>query len=159
MQPDKFPITPSGYKKLETELQHLKVVERPAVINAIAEARAHGDLSENAEYTAAREKQGFIEAKILDLENQISRAMVIDISDFKGTQVKFGARVTLLDEESEAEIVYTLVGNYEANLNEGRISIDSPLAKALIGKNKGDNIEVTTPRGTKYYEIILVEYV
>ncbi|WP_339041563.1 MULTISPECIES: transcription elongation factor GreA [unclassified Candidatus Lariskella] len=159
MQPDKFPITPSGYKKLETELQHLKVVERPAVINAIAEARAHGDLSENAEYTAAREKQGFIEAKILDLENQISRAMVIDMSDFKGTQVKFGARVTLLDEESEAEIVYTLVGNYEANLNEGRISIDSPLAKALIGKNKGDNIEVTTPRGTKYYEIILVEYV
>ncbi|MHC0449122.1 MAG: transcription elongation factor GreA [Candidatus Lariskella arthropodorum] len=159
MQPDKFPITPSGYKKLETELQHLKVVERPAVINAIAEARAHGDLSENAEYTAAREKQGFIEAKILDLENQISRAMVIDISDFKGTQVKFGARVTLLDEESEAEIVYTLVGNYEANLNEGRISIDSPLAKALIGKNKGDNIEVTTPRGTKYYEIMLVEYV
>lgn len=159
MQPDKFPITPSGYKKLEAELQHLKVVERPAVINAIAEARAHGDLSENAEYTAAREKQGFIEAKILDLENQISRAMVIDMSDFKGTQVKFGARVTLLDEESEAEIVYTLVGNYEANLNEGRISIDSPLAKALIGKNKGDNIEVTTPRGTKYYEIILVEYV
>lgn len=159
MQPDKFPITPSGYKKLEAELQHLKVVERPAVINAIAEARAHGDLSENAEYTAAREKQGFIEAKILDLENQISRAMVIDMSDFKGTQVKFGARVTLLDEESEAEIVYTLVGNYEANLNEGCISIDSPLAKALIGKNKGDNIEVTTPRGTKYYEIISVEYV
>lgn len=159
MQPDKFPITPSGYKKLEAELQHLKVVERPAVINAIAEARAHGDLSENSEYTAAREKQGFIEAKILDLENQISRAMVIDMSDFKGTQVKFGARVTLLDEESEAEIVYTLVGNYEANLNEGCISIDSPLAKALIGKNKGDNIEVTTPRGTKYYEIISVEYV
>lgn len=158
MQPDKFPITPSGYKKLEAELQHLKVVERPAVINAIAEARAHGDLSENAEYTAAREKQGFIEAKILDLENQISRAMVIDMSDFKGTQVKFGARVTLFDEESEAEIVYTLVGNYEANLNEGCISIDSPLAKALIGKNKGDNIEVTTPRGTKYYEIISVEY-
>lgn len=159
MQPDKFPITPSGYKKLEAELQHLKVVERPAVINAIAEARAHGDLSENAEYTAAREKQCFIEAKILDLENQISRAMVIDMSDFKGTQVKFGARVTLLDEENEAEIVYTLVGNYEANLNEGRISIDSPLAKALIGKNKGDNIEVTTPRGTKYYEIVSVEYV
>jgi transcription elongation factor GreA len=156
---EKFPITPEGYDKLNLELIKLKTVERPAVINAIAEARAHGDLSENAEYNAAREKQGFIEAKIADLESKLSRAEVIDISKLSGEKAIFGATVTLLDEESGEKVVYKIVSDYEADLSKGHISLFSPVAKAILGKSKGDAIEVNTPRGLKYYEIKAVAFV
>ena len=158
MSNDRFPISPAGYKKLEAELQQLKTVERPAVIIAIAEARAHGDLSENAEYSAAKEKQGFIEAKISDLESKLSRAHVIETSSIESDHIQFGAFVRIIDEETEEEIEYTLVSDYEADLEKKHISIASPVAKALMGKKVSDSIEVHTPKGTKYYEILHVEY-
>jgi transcription elongation factor GreA len=156
---DKFPITPEGYERLNQELHKLKTVERPAVITAIAEARAHGDLSENAEYSAAREKQGFIEAKIADLESKLSRAEVIDIKDLSGDKIVFGATVTLVDEETDEEMVYKIVSDFEADIAKGAISIFSPVAKALLGKFKGDSIEVHTPKGIKYYEVLNVAFI
>ncbi len=156
---DKFPITLEAYKQLEDELRDLKKVQRPAIIEAIAEARAHGDLSENAEYHAAREKQSFIEGRILELEDKTARAEVIDISKISGSTVKFGATVSLVDEDTEVEVKYQIVGEYEADIEQNRISIVSPLARALIGKSKGDSVEVAAPGGERYYEIIEVAYV
>ncbi len=155
---DKFPITASGLSKLEEELKNLKTVERPAVIQAIASARELGDLSENAEYHAARERQSFIEGKIIELEDKMARAEVIDVSKLSGKTIKFGATVTLLDEDTDKESTYQIVGEYEADINKGLISIVSPLARALIGKNEGDYIEVIIPKGTKAYEIMQVIY-
>ncbi len=154
----KVPMTSAGLAKLKQELQNLKNVERPNVIKAIEEARAHGDLSENAEYHAAREKQSFIEGRIADLEGKITHAEVIDISKLSGTDIKFGAHVTLLDEDSEEKLEYQIVGEEEADIKLGFLSISSPLARALIGKTKAEVIEVKTPRGEKYYEILKVEY-
>jgi len=151
-------MTLEGYETLEKELKNLKSVERPAIIAAIAEARAHGDLSENAEYHAAREKQSFIEGRILELEDKLSRAEKIDISKMSGTTVKFGATVMLEDEDTGDEVKYQIVGADEANIDKGRISIVSPLARALIGKSVGDNVEVNTPRGSKSYEIMKVKF-
>jgi transcription elongation factor GreA len=155
---EKIPMTPGGLIQLEDELRTLRVVERPAVIRAIAEAREHGDLSENAEYHAARERQSFIEGRVSELEDVISRAQVIDISTMSGSQVRFGATVTLADEDSEDEVVYTIVGAHEADIKSGRMSVHSPLARALIGKHLGDTVEVTAPGGSKSYEIIDVRF-
>lgn len=156
---EKVPMTKKGSERLLEELKNLKLIERPAVIAAIAEARAHGDLSENAEYHAAREKQSFIEGRILELEDAISRAQVIDTSTLSGEKIVFGANVLLFDEDMEEEISYQIVGQYEADLQQGRISIQSPLARALIGKFVGDVAEVSSPNGGKSYEILKVEYV
>jgi transcription elongation factor GreA len=154
----KFPMTAIGLAKLEDELRTLKSEERPAVIRAIAEARAHGDLSENAEYHAAREKQSFIEGRIAELETIIPSSEVIDISKLSGNQVRFGAKVTVLDEETEQEKTYRIVGQYEADMKDGSISISSPLAKALIGKKVGDSVEVPAPGGARAYEITAVAF-
>jgi len=151
---DKIPFTEIGLNKLKKEMTELKSIERPAVINAIAEARAHGDLSENAEYHAAREKQGFIEGRLLELENAISRAEVIDLSKIRGDRVTFGTSVKLVDEETEEEKIFHIVGQYEANLEMGKISTSSPIVKGIIGKSEGDSAEVTTPGGKKFYEIL-----
>ncbi len=151
-------MTASGYAQLETEIKHLKSVERPAVIRQIEEARAHGDLSENAEYHAAKERQGFIEGRVMDLEDMISRAQVIDPTKLGGDTVKFGATVTLVDEDTEEEAKYQIVGEIEADVKQGRISITSPMARALIGKAAGDSVEVSTPGGGRSYEILKVEY-
>lgn len=157
---EKFPITTTGFKRLEEEIRNLKTVERPNVIKAIAEARAHGDLSENAEYAAAREKQSFIEGRILELEDKLARAEVIDVASLNGSaNVKFGATITVVDEESEQEATYQIVGEYEAHLESGKISITSPIARALIGKKHGDSVEVHTPRGLRYYEVLSIAYV
>lgn len=153
---EKFPITAEGFAKMEAELKHRKSVERPAIIEAISEARAHGDLSENAEYHAAKEKQSFNEGYIKDLEDKISRADIIDPKSFSGNVVKFGATVKLADEDTDEEKTYQIVGEYEADLEKGKISIVSPLARALIGKKLGDSIEVRTPKGEKGYEILEV---
>ncbi len=155
----KVPMTKKGAERLQKELKNLKVVERPAIIAAIAEARAHGDLSENAEYHAAREKQSFIEGRIQELEYAISCAEVIDTAALKGDKVVFGATVVLMDEDTEVEQTYQIVGQYEADLEHGLISIQSPLARALIGKSLGDSVEVASPRGGKSYEILNVEYI
>ncbi len=155
---EKYPITAAGFTRMEAELKNLKSVERPAVIQAIAEARAHGDLSENAEYSAAREKQGFIEGRIAELEAMVSRAEVIDVASLKSDTVKFGATVKLADEETDEEVTYQIVGDYEADIKLGRISLSAPIARAMIGKKKGDSIEVHTPRGTKHYEVLKVQY-
>ena len=155
---EKFPMTTSGYLRLQEELRHLKSVERPAVIKAIAEAREHGDLSENAEYAAARERQSFIEGRVLELEDKISRADVIDVSKLTGTSVKFGASVTLSDEDTEETVTYQIVGQDESDIKSGMISIISPLARALIGKVVGDMVEVTTPAGSKSYEVVGVSF-
>lgn len=155
---EKFPITAEGFAKMEEELKHRKSVERPAIIEQIAEARAHGDLSENAEYHAAREKQSFNEGYIQDLEDKISRAEVIDPKTLSGGQVKFGATVKVVDEDTEEEKTYQIVGEYEAELEKGKISIVSPLARALIGKKAGDSVEVNTPKGSKGYEILEVKF-
>jgi transcription elongation factor GreA len=155
---EKIPMTADGYARLEAELKHLKSTERPAVIRAIAEARDHGDLSENAEYHAARERQSFIEGRVAELEDKIARAEVIDVSKLSGKAIKFGAKVTLADEDTEEESTYQIVGAEEADVDKGRLSVTSPLARALIGKQTGDSIEVTTPRGSKAYEIIRVRY-
>jgi transcription elongation factor GreA len=151
-------MTATGFQRLQDDLKHLKGTERPAIIRAIAEAREHGDLSENAEYHAARERQSFIEGQIGEIEDKISRAEVIDASKLSGTTVKFGATVTLVDEDTDEEVSYQLVGEFEADINAGRLSITSPLARALIAKSVGDNIEVTTPGGSKAYEILKIEF-
>jgi transcription elongation factor GreA len=150
----KFPITPKGFKKLEQEIKQLKYEDRPAIIEAIATAREFGDLSENAEYHAAKEKQGFIEGKILDLEDKLSRAEVIDTSKLSNDSVKFGAAVKLIDDDTEEELVYHIVGEYEADMAKSRISISSPIAKALIGKAVGEVVEVQTPKGIRAFEIL-----
>lgn len=154
----KFPITAEGLAKLEDELKHLRAEERPAVIRAIAEAREHGDLSENAEYHAARERQSFIEGRIAELESIIPSSEVIDTAKLSGTQVRFGARVTIIDEESDEEKTYRIVGQYEADMKTGSISISSPLAKALMGKKVGDSVEVPAPGGARAYEITGVAF-
>jgi transcription elongation factor GreA len=150
-------MTPEGYARLEEELRHLKSVERPAVIRAIAEAREHGDLSENAEYHAARERQSFIEGRLAELEDKISRAEVIDVSKLSGRQVKFGATVTLVDEDTDEKAAYQIVGQDESDIKTKRLSITSPLARALIGKQVGETVEVSTPGGSKSYEIVKVQ--
>lgn len=154
---EKIPVTRRGFDALEAELRHLKIEDRPAIIRDIAEARAHGDLSENAEYHAAREKQGFIEGRIKELEGIISLADVIDPSQFTGP-IKFGAMVTLADENSGDEKRYQIVGEVEANIESGLLNVRSPLARALIGKDEGDSVEVVTPGGRKSYEILSVKY-
>ncbi|GGY51220.1 transcription elongation factor GreA [Parvularcula lutaonensis] len=156
---DKFPMTKAGFIKLEADIKHLKTVERPAIIQAIAEARAHGDLSENAEYHAAKERQSWIEGQVLDLEDKHSRAQVIDVQSLSGPSVKFGATVTLIDEDTEEEKRYQIVGELEADLKENKISISSPIARALIGKEEGDSVEVAAPGGSRVYEIDKVEYI
>lgn len=138
------------------EIKHLKSVERPRIIKAIEEARSHGDLSENAEYHAAKEQQGWTEARVAELEDKISRADVIDISRLSGDTVTFGAKVTLVDEETEAKVAYQIVGEFEADVKKGKISVTSPIARAIIGKRKGDSVEVNTPGGGKSYEIVKV---
>lgn len=154
---DKIPLTRAGHSALNDELKKLKSVERPAVIRAIAEAREHGDLSENAEYHAAREKQSFIEGRVKELEAVLSRADVIDTSKLSGT-IKFGAHVTLVDEDTDEEKTYEIVGEPEADIERGRLNIKSPLARALIGKDEGDSVEVRTPGGEKSYEILKIAY-
>jgi transcription elongation factor GreA len=155
---NKIPMTPEGHARLAAELKRLKSVERPAVIRAIAAAREHGDLSENAEYHAARERQGFIEGRVMELEDKLSRAEVIDINRMSGTKVMFGARVKLVDEDTEEETSYQIVGPEEADIQSGLLSIQSPLAQAILGKEAGDSVEVSTPRGLRYFEIIAVGY-
>ena len=154
----KFPMTAGGLQRLEEELRNLKSVERPAIIIAIAEARSHGDLSENAEYHAARERQSFIEGRIEELEAVVSGAEVIDPSQLSGDSVKFGAQVKLVDEETESQRNYQIVGVYEADIKQGLLSISSPLAKALIGKKIGDTVSVPAPGGDRSYEILGVRY-
>ena len=156
---DRFPISPAGYKKLEEELHHLRTVERPSIILAIAEARAHGDLSENAEYHAAKEKQSFIEAKISDDESKISRAQIIDPSKVVSKIVQFGATIVVQDEDTYEFMTYKIVSEYEADASKGDISISSPVARAFIGKKVNESVEVNTPKGTKYYIIISLKYV
>ena len=155
---DKVPMTKLGFDRLEEELKNLKSVERPAVVKAIAEAREHGDLSENAEYHAARERQSFIEGRVQELEYKISHADVIDVAHLDGKDVKFGATVTLLDDDLDEPVVYQIVGEDEANIKAGLLSITSPLARALIGKSVKDVVEVSTPKGGKSYEISKVAY-
>ncbi|RMF13519.1 MAG: transcription elongation factor GreA [Alphaproteobacteria bacterium] len=155
---ERIPMLLTGFEALKEELQRLKGVERPAVVRAIEEARAHGDLSENAEYHAAKERQGMIEARVMELEDRLARAEVIDPSRFDGDKVMFGATVTLIDED-DREIVYQIVGVEESDVKAGRISYNSPLARALIGRRLGDEVEVVTPSGEKYYEIARIEFV
>ncbi|NIJ40955.1 transcription elongation factor GreA [Parvibaculum indicum] len=151
-------MTSAGYKALEDEIKFLKSVERPRIIKAISEARAHGDLSENAEYHAAKEQQGLNESRVAELEDKISRADVIDVSKLSGDTVKFGATVTLADEDTDEEVHYQIVGEIEADVKKGKVSITSPIARALIGKTEGDSVEVNTPGGGKSYEILKVEF-
>ncbi len=155
---EKFPITGAGFAALEEELKALKSVERPAIIKAIAEAREHGDLSENAEYHSAREKQSFIEGRIKELEGLISLSEVIDPSTLSGA-IKFGATVTIVDEDTDEEKTYQIVGEAEADIEAGKLNIKSPLARALIGKDEEDSVEVRTPGGTRSYEILKVAYI
>ena len=151
-------MTAEGYRSLDDQLKQLKSVERPSVISAISEAREHGDLSENAEYHAAKERQGWIEGQIAEIEDKISRAQVIDVSKLSGDQVKFGATVTVVDEDTEEKSRYQIVGEHEADVKAGRISVASPIARALISKAVGDTVEVNTPGGVKAYEIAKVEW-
>ena len=154
---EKIPLTQEGFDALNKELKHLKSVERPAIIRAIAEAREHGDLSENAEYHSAKEKQSFIEGRVKELEGAISLAEVIDPAKLSGT-IKFGATVELADEDTDEEKTYQIVGEYEADIDKGRLNIKSPIARALIGKDKGDSVEVRTPGGVRSYEILSIIY-
>jgi transcription elongation factor GreA len=154
-----IPMTMAGHKALEDELQQLKTVERHAVIKMIAEARAHGDLSENAEYHAAKDRQSFIEGRMMDLEDKISRAQVIDLSKLSGKTVTFGATVILGGQDNHSQVKYQIVGDLEADLKQGRVSISSPMARALIGRAAGDVIEVTAPGGARSYEILNVSFV
>ena len=151
-------MTLDGFNRLEVELKRLKTVERPDVIKAIASAREHGDLSENAEYHAAKERQAFIEGRVSELEEKIRMAEIIDVSQLSGKIVKFGAKVTLADEDTDEETTYQIVGEHEADIKNGRLSITSPLARALIGKTVGDSVEVPTPKGAKAYEVIKVRF-
>lgn len=155
---NKIPMTADGFNRLREELKRLKSVDRPAIIRAIAEAREHGDLAENAEYHAARDRQSFIEGRVMELEDKVARAEVIDVSKLSGSVVKFGAKVTLADEETDEEQTFQIVGEDEADIKAGRLSVTSPLARALIGKGKGDSVEVTTPRGAKSYEVVTVAF-
>jgi len=155
---EKVPMTKAGYETLNAELKTMKESERPAIIQAIAEARAHGDLSENAEYHSAKERQGFIEARIKELEAIISRADVIDSSKMSGGTIRFGATVVVVDEDSDEEKTYQIVGEHEADINAGRLNMRSPLARALIGKEEGDSIEVAAPGGARSYEVLRVSY-
>jgi|TARA_B110000003_G_scaffold20324_1_gene19752 transcription elongation factor GreA len=155
---EKIPMTPGGFKSLDSELKKLKSVERPAIIKAIAEAREHGDLSENAEYHSAREKQSFIEGRIKELEASLSKAEVIDPTTLSGS-IKFGATILLLDDENEKKQTFQIVGSTEADIENGLLNIQSPLARALIGKEIGDSVEVKTPGGTRDYEILDVKYI
>ena len=156
---EKVPMTAGGHATLEGELQRRKSEERPRIIAAIAEARAHGDLSENAEYHAAKEQQSHNEGRISELEDMLSRAEIIDVSKLSGSQVKFGATVSVVDEDTEEEARYQIVGEHEADVKQGKISIVSPLARAMIGKETGDVVEVNTPGGGKAYEILKVEWI
>lgn len=156
---EKFPLTKQGFLALEEELKNLKGVERPNIIAAIAEARSHGDLSENAEYSAAKEKQSFIEGRIQDLEAVLSRAQVIDISGTKSDVIRFGATVLVADEDTDDEKRYQIVGDYEADIEKNKISLSSPLAKALIGKEVGDTAEYVAPGGKKSFEILEIKYI
>jgi transcription elongation factor GreA len=158
MSTERVPMTTEGFAHLESELQRMKSIERPRIIAAISEARAHGDLSENAEYHAAKEQQGLNEARVAELEDKLSRAEVIDPSKLSGTTVKFGATVSLEDEDTRDKVKYKIVGENESNVKEGKISIGSPIARALIGKSKGDSVEVTTPKGARSYEVLKVEW-
>jgi len=155
---EKVPMTTKGHIALEAELKDLKMVQRPAVIDAIAEARAHGDLSENAEYHAAKEQQSFIEGRIQELESVLGRAQIIDPSTMTGSTVKFGATVKLVDEETDEEVTYQIVGDYESDMESGKVSISAPIARALIGKSEGDTASVKTPRGVRKYEILEVAF-
>jgi transcription elongation factor GreA len=155
---DKIPITADGLVQLEDELRHLKNTARPEVIRAIAQAREHGDLSENAEYHAARDRQSFIEGRVGELEDKIARAEVIDVSKLSGKTVMFGAKVTVVDEDTEEKLTYQLVGQDEADVKQGRLAITAPLARALVGKKVGDVVEVNTPKGEKAYEIRRVKF-
>jgi transcription elongation factor GreA len=155
---EKFPITIKGVEKLKEEIKYLKHTERPKVTKEIAVARDFGDLSENAEYHTARDKQSFIEGRILDLEDKMARAEVIDITKLSGDTIKFGALVELIDDETEETVTYHIVGEYEADINKKRISIVSPIARALIGKSVGDIVEVNTPKGSKSYEVVEIQY-
>lgn len=152
-------MTVLGYKSLDDELKRLKSTERPNVIAAISEARSHGDLSENAEYHAAKERQGWIEGQIAEIEDKLSRAQVIDVTKLSGNQIKFGATVTVIDEDTEEEGRYQVVGDHEADVKSGKISLSSPLSRAMIGKEVGDVVEVVTPGGVKAYEITKVEWI
>ncbi len=151
-------MTAEGYQALDEELKRLKTVERPSVISAISEARAHGDLSENAEYHSAKDRQGWIEGQIAEIEDRLARAQVIDVSKLSGSQVKFGATVTVVDEDTEEEGRYQIVGEHEADVKAGRISVTSPLSRSMIGKEVGDVVEVNTPGGVKAYEILKIEW-
>ncbi|MEQ9811684.1 MAG: transcription elongation factor GreA [Azospirillaceae bacterium] len=155
---EKVPMTKAGHERLVEELKHLKSVERPAIIRAIAEAREHGDLSENAEYHAARERQSFIEGRVLELEDKIARAEIIDPKKVAGDNVTFGATVVLADEDTDEEKTYQIVGQDESDIKEGRLSISAPLARVLIGKGVGDSVEVSTPGGSKSYEIMEIRF-
>ncbi len=152
-------MTGEGYQTLDEELKRLKTQERPAVIAAISEARSHGDLSENAEYHAAKERQGWIEGQIAEIEDKLARAQVIDVSKLSGGQVKFGATVSVVDEDTEEEARYQIVGDHEADVKLGKISLSSPLSRAMIGKEVGDVVEVNTPGGVKAYAILKVEWI
>jgi transcription elongation factor GreA len=156
---DKFPMTANGFKQLEVELQRRQSENRPTIVQAIAEARAHGDLSENAEYHAAKEAQSLNEGRISELEALVTLAEIIDISSLSGDTVKFGATIGLVDEETDEEKTYQIVGDQEADVKEGRISISSPIARALIGKSEGDSIEVAAPGGARGYEILSVKFI
>ena len=158
MSMERVPITIEGMKQLEEDLHRLKSIERPRIIAAISEARSHGDLSENAEYHAAKEQQGMNEARVADLEDKLSRADVIDTAKLSGATIKFGATVTLADEDSGDKVKYKIVGDLEASIKDGKISISSPIARALIGKSKGETAEVTTPKGSRSYEVLKVEW-
>ena len=155
----KAPMTAEGFSQLEDELKRLKIEERPAIRIALEEARAHGDISENAEYHAAKERQAFVESRVAELEDTISRAQVIDASQLSGKTVMFGATVTLIDEDTEAKVKFQIVGENEGDVKKHRLSISSPLARALIGKEVGDEVEVTTPGGHKAYELIKIKFV
>ncbi len=155
---EKIPMTPEGLGRLEEERKRLMNEERPRIIRAIAAAREHGDLSENAEYHAAREHQSFTEGRLAELDDLISRAEVIDTTKLSGDVVRFGATVLLADEDTDEEATYQIVGSHESDIDSGRLSVTSPLARALIGKSLGDSVEVTTPRGSKFYEIVKVSY-
>ena len=158
MASDKVPMLAEGHRQLSDELKRLKIEERPSIIEAIEVARAHGDLSENAEYHAAKERQGQVEATIADLEDRLSRAMVIDPTTLSGDKIVFGATVTLIDEDDK-KVKYQLVGQVEADAKDGKISYNSPLGRALIGRQKGEEVEVSTPSGDRYYEIAKIEFV
>jgi transcription elongation factor GreA len=155
---DKIPMTAAGYSTLESELKHCQQIERPRIIQQITEARSHGDLAENAEYHAAKESQSLNEGRIAELEDKLARAEVIDVSKLSGDTITFGATVTLVDEDTEKKSVYQIVGEPEADAKKGKISITSPLARALVGKKKGANVEVVTPGGAKAYEVMKVDW-